>query len=185
MPRLISSEPTVAGIQLKPTPLGFVVWLACLAIALAITLTYLGVIHWRPTISLDVTEADPVTGMVQVTCLNHGLRMARLHVPWPESGLPATQNGQASEDYGIAVDVREQATKGYRQAPYVLPCWKYEGRPLSEDLVIELAPHVPATLMLDSRQLRSGAPIESFRVALLRPDRRSVAQREIRVMSGR
>ena len=53
-----------AGIQLKPTRLGFVIWLIAMAAAFAGALMYLGVFRPGEGVSLEVSTPDPVTGTV-------------------------------------------------------------------------------------------------------------------------
>lgn len=163
-----------------PTPLGFVVWLACVVAAVVGVLTYEGVIRFSPSVSLEVGVPDPATGTVAVRCRNNGLRPVIVCVPWPEEGLADIQPSDPAHTYGLILEVREQGSRQYRPASSCVNCWSRLGLTLNENTACTVAPGLSLDLVLSYKELKTltAAP-DSLRVVLAHSSGSSAASREI------
>lgn len=167
-------------IDLAPTPLGFGLWLVCMAAAILGVLFYLGAIHLTPPVRLDVSTPNPQTGMVQVTCHNNGRRPILVYIPWPAEQPSGTQNIPASDTYGIRVEVRERGSTEYHPAPCPPEAWTYQRMRLRENAALTVGPALSLTIQMDPDGLKEvvGSP-DSIRLALQRTTGRTVRARMV------
>ena len=146
--RFIEPEPTVAGIQLKPTRVGLAVWIVCVLIALAGSLVYLDFIHIGPALTLD-PRLDSITGKIQVACRNTTRKSVAVTVAYLDETTPITTPSGEPKPYEIRVDVREQASDEFRADPYAIDCWSYGKTTFKERWVFDLTPHMTFDLVFD------------------------------------
>jgi hypothetical protein len=177
---LIEDEPTIAGIQLKPTRLGLIVWGACIVIAMLTTLWCVGLISLGGTMDLQVAAGSSATEPVLVTIGNNGTRPIDVYVPLPEGGVSGSEEEAAGRIYGLRVWTREKGSSEYRLLPASVDCWRRQEPSLDESRPLTVPPRLSVAIVLDPAKLTAlGIKVESIRVALVHADGRIAAQREV------
>ena len=182
---LIEDEPTIAGIQLKPTPLGLIVWAACIVAALVATLLYLGFLHLGAVIDFHVAAGRSATDPVIITIGNNGNESIDVLVPLPEGGVAGNEGEAAGRVYGLRVWTREEGGSEYRLLPASVNCWMGQEPHLDESRPLTIAPRLSAEIRLDPAKLAAAARVESLRIALVHPDGRVAVRSEITLPTTR
>ena len=176
---LIEDKPTIAGIQLKPTRLGLVVWAACIVAAVLATSWCLGLLHWGGTAMLEVTAGKSSTDPVLITIRNNGSVPMEVYVPLPEGGVWQTEREARSRVYGLRAWAREDGGKEYRVLPASLDCWVRQTR-FDENPPLVVAPGLTAQVLFDPAKLKTlGSAAQSLRIAIVRSNGSVVIQRNV------
>lgn len=170
---------TPPRIRLKPTPVGFALWIGMVALAVLGSLYYLDYFKVVPPVALEVGETDPATGGIRVMCRNDSQAPILLYVPWHDPIVAETAGSNDLTRYGLAVYVREHNSRQFRLLPVTVSAWTYQGRTLQEGGPIEVAPHLCVNLVLDETHALAGTNPEAVRVALLDSDGKPVVQHQI------
>lgn len=177
---LIEDEPTIAGIQLKPTRLGLIVWGACIVIAMLTTLWYVGLVSLGGTTDLQVVAGSSAAEPVLVTIGNNGTRPIDVYVPLPEGGVFGSEEEAAGRIHGLRVWTREKGSSEYRLLPASVDCWRRQEPSLDESRPLTVPPRLSVAIVLDPAKLTAlGIKVESIRVALVHADGRVAVRREI------
>jgi len=176
---LIEDKPTIAGIQLKPTRLGLVVWAACIVAAVLAASWHLGLLHWGGTAMLDVAAGKSSTDPVVITIRNNGRVPMEVYVPLPEGGVWRTEGEAGNRVYGLRAWAREDGGREYRVLPASLDCWVRQTR-FDENPALVVAAGLTAQILFDSAKLKTlGSAVQSLRIAIVRSNGSVVVQRSV------
>jgi hypothetical protein len=176
---LIEDKPTIAGIQLKPTRLGLIVWAACIVAAMLASSWYLGLLHSSGTAMLDVAAGKSSTDPVRITIRNNGRVPMEVYVPLPEGGVWRTEGEAGNRVYGLRAWAREDGGKEYRILPASLDCWVRQTR-FAENPPLVVAPGLAAQVLFDPAKLKTpGSAAQSLRIAIVRSNGSVVVQRNV------
>lgn len=178
--RVIAPPPP--RIQWKPSRKGFLLWLASLLAALIGVLAYKGALPIGAPLTLEIASGESLPGNTAplgVTCRNTSLRPVTVYVPYPPEGLKKIKKNHEKPLYGLAVYIRTEEEKKYREIFTLPQCWTRAGKPLMEATPIPLDPYGSATLILDTHKLGlPTAKLAAIRFALKNPNGRTIARRE-------
>ena len=173
---LIVDKPTLAGIQLKPTRLGLVVWGIALLAACCASLLYLGSVRLGGTLALDLALTGGPNNPIVVTIHNNGASPIEIRVPLPEGGVASSDGAEGARICGLRAWAREDGAKEFRLIPASMNCWMNQDPKLDEHPPVTVPPRLAAQLLFATDKLPGS---KSFRIALVRPDGTLLAQQEI------
>ena len=175
---LDTPTPPRPRIDLKPTPLGFCIWVVVFVAAIAAPLAYRGFIRFGPPLRLEAVLTE--VGAVRVVCLNQTPLPVTLDVPWPEETPSKADPSEGSKRYGIVCRIREHGADDYRVVVPPLDAWVYSGMPLREPKTFTLGRDMTLELRLDvAKFAQLGAVPRSLRFALTDTSGRPVATAEV------
>jgi len=175
---LDTPTPPRPKINLKPTPLGFCLWVVVFVAAIAAPLAYRGFIRFGPPLRLDAILTD--AGAIRVVCRNQTPLPVTLDVPWPEETSSKADPSQGSKRYGIVCRIREHGADDYRLIVPPLDAWVYSGIPLREPKTFTLGRDMTLELRLDvAKFAQLGAVPRSLRFTLTDTSGRPVATAEV------
>ena len=179
---LDTPTPSRPKINLKPTPVGFCLWVVVFVAAIAAPLAYRGFIRFGAPLRLDAILTD--AGAIRVVCRNETPLPVTLDVPWPEETPSKADPSEGSKRYGIVCRIREHGADDYRVVVPPLDAWVYSGMPLREPKTFTLGRDMTLELRLDvSKFARVGAVPESLRFTLTDTSGRAVATTEVELPS--
>ena len=165
-------------IDLKPTPLGFCLWILVLLAAIAAPLAYRGFVRFGPPLRIEARLTD--TGAIRVVCRNQTPLPVALDVPWLDEASSKPGLTEGSKRYGIVCRIREHGADDFRLIIPPLDAWIYSGIPLRAPETFTLGRDMTLELRLDlAKFAQLGAVPRSLHLALTDTSGRTVVTAEV------
>ena len=158
------------AIDLKPTPLGFVLWLLAMAVVILGVLLYRGVIFNGSAIVLDAAQTGPFT--IRLT-LHHSANQ-------PVTLALSASNDLPSAQYMLTLHAREPGAETFRPVEIPPDCWHCQGNRLSGAQPMDIMPATPLELRLDLTRLAETTIFpDALRFVLTASNGRTVSTQEV------
>ncbi|NIA15826.1 MAG: hypothetical protein GWP08_17320 [Nitrospiraceae bacterium] len=157
-------------IDLKPTPLGFILWLLAMAVVIVGILAYRGVILNGTGIALDAAQTGAST--LRLTLHHSGAQPVTLSL--------STSNGVPSGQYALSLYAREPGAETFRPIEVPPDCWRYQGDRLSGAQPIDIMPGTPLEVRLDLTRLAETTTLpDALRFVLSGSNGRPISTQEV------
>ena len=163
--------PKPHAIDLKPTPLGFGLWLMAMAVVILGVLAYRGVILNRNAITLDAAQADAET--LTLTLRHTANKPLALSLSPSAGDAPSGQ-------FALSLHAKEPGTHTFRPIEVPLDCWLYRGDRLSDPKLIDIMPRAHTQVSLDLTRFAQTTTLpDALRIIVTTSHGRPVATQEV------